>query len=317
MTETQDKIKDMYIKQIPISDIAKTLNCTKRYVYKTLKQMQLLRSSQQFTNGNTLVHRHGKYRLHATHLVIHIINKGIRFNNIKDKEGYIDTHHFKICENNTIQLHQAIGEQFPSSIYADDLKELNQLANDYWYNIIIRLQRRLDCLLLKEGFPTFHEARSHIAYTESGVAKTVVLEQGKGIYFYNEYGKAFIYFDMSHGVVEHEYIEGMGNNWETSKRIEPYFKDLYHKEWYKPSEVKSHIDSIVNALDLIVKDRKFYAENMNSHIKAIQKLAMGVDELRAEVKRINKPEGQKRGLSFLNDKWEREYKDKQTKLKEW
>ena len=278
-TQNQKRIIELYKKKLSISFISKTIKCSRTYIYQTLENKGIYKKKCKLTNATTLPILHGKYRLHATHLIIHIISKGSRFYRIKSNEGYIDSHHFKICKNNTIQLLQAKGDIYPASIYADNIKELQNIASTYWNSIILRLQRRLDCLLLKDGYPTITEARSHIAYMDSGIAKEIILEEGKGLYIRTMEGRVFLYFDMSHGRIEHEHIGGKGLSWESSKKIEPFFQDIYHKEFLLPSETKDAIGNIFTAIESLIADRKYYADNLKQHVKAIKTLSRKVQQL--------------------------------------
>jgi len=285
-TETQEKIREMYHQKTNIQDIASSLNVSKRYVYKVLGSIGIHLSSPTVHNPYLTLSSHGKYRLHACHFVIHIISSGHRFPKLKFNIGYVDGHRFEIHGNGTVALYQKEGDQFSASIYADDLAELQSISSTYWNGIIWRLQRRLDCLLLKEGFPSFKEARSHIAYIdEQGVAQKVILEYGKGLYIHNYQGKAIMIFDMSHGKYEREYIAGHGENMQHAVKVEPYINSICYDPHYTPSQVKASIDALTVALQETARQTSFVAANAATHFPLLISMKKELAKLRKNTDR--------------------------------
>lgn len=277
-TDIQSKIREMYLARTPISVISKTLSISRQYVYDYLIKSGLYRNKRQQQNTTSLQGLKGVYRLHACHFIIHIISKGSRFYKLQGNKGMVDGHTYTICPNDTIQLYQSKGEQHPSSIYGTTLNDMANNANEYWNSIFIRLQRRIDCLLLKDGYPSIEDARSHIAYVDdSGMVKEITTQLGSGIYIYNKDGKAWFYFDLSHGNPEREYIEGHNKNILAAQRLEPFFNDLLQKQWYTPSVQKGMIDNILNT-------QQEYATAIKEHLAAIRSLAHEVKGLRQGLK---------------------------------
>jgi transcriptional regulator with XRE-family HTH domain len=65
------------------------------------------------------------------------------------------------------------------------------------------------------------------------------------------------------------------------KESREYFQDLIDNPHYKPSDVRYSIDGLI-------KNQLMYAENMKSHVEAVQALAKGVAELVKVVKKLKK-----------------------------
>ena len=314
VTETQNKIKEMWQSNSSMDkpkvkyDIAKQLNVTIRYVNKVISSQTVPGNNHTSTSPGTK----GKYRLHACYFIIHPFYFGHKFPGIKNPLGTVDGHRYEIHSNKTIHIYQRKkkewGEDFPASIYDDNINGLQAIATDYWNMVWARLEARLDCHFLKEGYPTIEQARCHIEYiNDDGVAKTIILEKGKGIFIHNLEGKAVMTFDMSGNRFNREYIAGGFDNVDNANKAEPYIQSILFQQHYLPHESKELIDKAIIAIDALVKEKAFYNENLVAHVKAIQELGKGVNELRHEIRK-------KGGLAALDRKWQLKYGEKQRKL---
>ena len=123
------------------------------------------------------------------------------------------------------------------------------------------------------GTYEFTTSREHYGMIKNELAKQYN-DKGEKLYIVDDKG-LWMWVDFSHGIHELE-----TNKPTISREVQTWYND--HKK--HKFEVTSTF--ILEQFDKLIEDRRFHAENMKSHVEAIQILGQTVKELKGEVSKL-------------------------------
>lgn len=167
-----------------------------------------------------------------------------------------------------------------SSYMAETSTEARKYAVYDFFAFVGALERYLkaDFGVSKKN-PQFKVSRQHYALIKNALAKQCDRD-GQKLEVSNERGQWFI-IDNSFNLHEAETIHPETAEQDNIK-VQNFFNGIKKFEGFTP-------EFVVNSLGGVMKTQEMFAQNIESHVSAIQELAIGVRELREEVKKINKP----------------------------
>lgn len=127
----------------------------------------------------------------------------------------------------------------------------------------------------------FKVSRQHYALIKNALAKQYDKE-GKKLEVSNEKGQWFI-IDNSFNLHEAETIHPQTADQDNLK-VQNFFNGIKKFEGFTP-------EFVVNSLGRVMKTQEMFAQNIESHVSAIQKLGTAVEKLTQKVEELNKPKG--------------------------
>lgn len=170
-----------------------------------------------------------------------------------------------------------------SSFMADTAEE----AKDYAISEIMGVMRALEKTLRADfsfaGKYKFRVSRQHYALVKNALAKQYDRE-GKKLEIYNHTGLWFL-IDNSFNLHEAETVHSKTAVQDNTK-VQNFFNGLKETENYTPAFVVTSLAKNSQNLDLLMREQVVYAQNIKSHIQAIQDLGYGVRELVGLVKEM-------------------------------
>lgn len=125
----------------------------------------------------------------------------------------------------------------------------------------------------------FKVSRQHYALIKNALAKQYDKE-GKKLEVSNEKGQWFI-IDNSFNLHEAETIHPQTADQDNLK-VQNFFNGIKKFEGFTP-------EFVVNSLGGVMKTQEMFAQNIESHVSAIQKLGTAVEKLTQKVEELNKP----------------------------
>lgn len=175
------------------------------------------------------------------------------------------------------------------SFLSNSAKSAEEKAIYYLKRIVKRIETTIKQDLSYKGKLLFHINKAHYGKIEDALAKHCNKENKK-IRCIHE-GKEWFLIDNSWNLNESE-TTGSDSKDDMDNAVKPCFNSI--KE-YKDltgeaprfTDIAQSMSSMSNIIDGLVNHQKLYAENMVSHVKAIQELAKGVSELRHEIRSVN------------------------------
>jgi DNA-binding Lrp family transcriptional regulator len=155
-------------------------------------------------------------------------------------------------------------------------------GNNYAILDFMRIIKRLESLLNVEftikGKYQFKPFLQHHALIKNELAK-IYDKEGKKLFVYDEKG-LWLLIDNSFNLHELELVSPISAIYDTDNVIHPFLNSL------KKNPVT--VDGLLNMIGLVTENQLVFAENQRSHIKAIQDLSKGVNELVEVVKELKK-----------------------------
>lgn len=166
-----------------------------------------------------------------------------------------------------------------SSYMAENSTEARKYAVYDFLSFVGDLERYLkaDFGVSKKN-PQFKVSRQHYALIKNALAKQCDRD-GQKLEVSNEKGQWFI-IDNSFNLHEAETIHPQTAEQDNIK-VQNFFNGIKKFEDFTP-------EFIVNSLGGVMKTQEMFAQNIESHVSAIQKLGTAVEELVKEVKEIKK-----------------------------
>ncbi len=123
------------------------------------------------------------------------------------------------------------------------------------------------------GTYQFTTSREHYGMIKNELARQYN-DKKERLYIVDDKG-TWMWIDFSHGVHELE-----TNDTKNSRGVQNWYNDMKkHKFGVTPT-------FILESFDKLIEDRQFHAENMKSHVEAIQILGSAVKELKEEVGKL-------------------------------
>ena len=127
----------------------------------------------------------------------------------------------------------------------------------------------------------FTTSREHYAMLDNELARQYD-NNGEKLCVRRKNGSAWMWVDFSHGVNELENDEPVVN-----RQAQKWFNNMKETKFeVTPTFILEAFNKTNNIAMQNAKNHSYYAENMRSHIEAIQTLSQTVKELKEEVKRL-------------------------------
>ncbi len=166
-----------------------------------------------------------------------------------------------------------------------DLAMANSMI--YWNDIFIRLQDRLKVIMIKEENTCIKQFNGHFAEVDNELAKECNERKARVKIFAREDNKLWFTIDKSWNVNEAETVHPDTAQRDMQESVQPFFNDLREITGYTPQFV-------MKSLNELIEDRKYYAENLKSHVWAIKQLGTGISDLNKQVKKLKSKLSQKK-----------------------
>lgn len=170
----------------------------------------------------------------------------------------------------------------PFSFFGKTAIESRKLAVNQLLSVLRAIESKLNINLLFNGLYHFKPSRHHYSLIKNNLAIQCDKE-GKKIICYED-GKSWFVIDNSYNLHEAETIHkdtSLIDNIGIQKYLNSHKRTKYK---VTPEIVLEMITGQGKVMDGIQQNQIMFAENMNSHIKAVQDLSKGVNELRRAIK---------------------------------
>ena len=183
-------------------------------------------------------------------------------------------HKVWLCNKSIIIYYPSNKSYFTSSAESGKRLALYDLEQ-----LLIGLENMLKCGLRINKHFNFRVSKQHYAKIKDVLAIQCNKEGVKVRCYYN--GEGWLVIDNSFNLHELEADHPKTANVDMDKVILPVFND--YKNYYEITGQLPLPSMIMEMLDQIAKDRMLFAENMVSHVKAVQELSKGVNKLTGAV----------------------------------
>jgi DNA-binding transcriptional ArsR family regulator len=165
-----------------------------------------------------------------------------------------------------------------SSYLADTSKEAQERAIQDMLALMKSLEKHLQANFKTGKYYKFKVSRQHYSLVKNALAQQYDKE-GNKLQVYNEDGLWFL-IDNSYNLHEAETVHPK-TSVDDNKKVQDYFNGVKKLEDYTPQFV-------VNSMQGIQNNQLVFAENMKSHIKAIQDVGNATQMLKEEVIHLRK-----------------------------
>ena len=165
-----------------------------------------------------------------------------------------------------------------SSYLADTTKESQERAIQDMLALMKSLEKHLQANFKTGRYYKFKVSRQHYSLVKNALAQQYDKE-GNKLQVYNEDGLWFL-IDNSYNLHEAETVHPK-TSVEDNKKVQDYFNGVKKLEDYTPQFV-------VNTMQGIQQNQVFFAQNIESHIKAIQDVGNATQMLKEEVIHLRK-----------------------------
>jgi DNA-binding transcriptional ArsR family regulator len=165
-----------------------------------------------------------------------------------------------------------------SSYLADTSKESQERAIQDMLALMKSLEKHLQANFKTGRYYKFKVSRQHYSLVKNALAQQYDKE-GNKLQVYNEDGLWFL-IDNSYNLHEAETVHPK-TSVEDNKKVQDYFNGVKKLEDYTPQFV-------VNTMQGIQQNQVFFAQNIESHIKAIQDVGNATQMLKEEVIHLRK-----------------------------
>jgi len=271
---------------------------TKSRVYKGSKE------KHKPIPGKTISPLKSKIRLHNDNIKLQInkvnfiLEKPVKLKYTEYKLLRDKQKHIQIFKNGTLTV------RFLRDIQGKSVDEAKKKADKRLYDFIRRF--KVEGIHFIQENNHYTQLQRDYAILGTDLAKKYVKEKRKFFYFDRKDGKCRAEIDFSKKKPEYEnphpekgYLDAkkseslfnnLGNN-----HIK-YFDNIYeNNKWDLPTETKKKTDhnydligKVIQAQDMMTKNQQIFDKNMASHLEVLNKIGIAVDNLRKEVKKINK-----------------------------
>ena len=133
-----------------------------------------------------------------------------------------------------------------------------------------------DFVPLSSGFSNFSVCRQHYSLVKNAIAKDYLNRKDK-LHVWDKDGKLWLLIDNSFNLEELENVHTKTSK-DDNKIVQDDFNSLKERGLSR--------DFLANCIDDLIKDRAYHAENMRSHVKAIQKLGDEAENLGRVIKEL-------------------------------
>jgi hypothetical protein len=254
--------------------------CSRQAVYKIIKKLQKKgaydSAFQRLTKSDppvNLVNQNAsKIRLHGQEFNIRILWQDNKYQQMMSRSN------ITFIDGNTIRLYRNSIEIYSGqAFFGENEQQTTSKSLVYWMRFFTRLEHDLKIIIVKQRSANIKLVNQHYARTDSEISESAI-ERGERIRIYaQEDGKLAFITDDSFGFKEDETVHPI-----TAKQDRKAV-DKQVNDWriYNPPTNSELAISIQD----VTKNQMIFAENMRSHIGAIQELSGAVKELRGEIKK--------------------------------
>jgi DNA-binding CsgD family transcriptional regulator len=249
--------------------------CSRQAVHKILKKLRQKgaynKAFEKVDTTEALVNHNQNIRLHGQELNIRILWQNEKYQRILKKSNLI------FIDGNTIKLYpKSVEIYIGHDFYGDNAQIAEKRSLEYLQRLIIRLEHDLNAILIKQRSANIRVVNQHYARTGSEVSESAI-ERGERIRIYaKEDGKLCFVTDDSFGFKEDEAVHPT-----TAKRDRNAI-DKQINDW-RLNNPPTNSELARVAMETS-KNQLIFAENMKSHISAIQKLGSEVKGLSKAIK---------------------------------
>ena len=274
LTKTEEEVLDLItIEFLTIKKIALRRKCSLQAVYKIIKKLKekgaLNKSLKKVENFQSSKVENNK-RLHSQELNIKILWQDNRYKNHLKKSNirFIDGHTIRLYRN-SIEIYAGEGTSF----WGETEQRATAISLRYWDKFLGKLSNLLDLILVKPRSENIRLVAHHYGNIHCDFAKDCNENKQRIRIFAKEDGKLWFDMDESFNLKEREHPHK-----ETAKQdselVSIHIDDWRNNNPPTNSQLATHIKSVTD-------NQLIFAENMKSHIEAIQTLSR-------EVKRLSK-----------------------------
>jgi len=218
-------------------------------------------------------------RLHANQWVLEIIWKDQRYEKIRKKANTI------IVNKHTIKLYRKVIEVYPYvglSFFASTESEAVAKELNYYMKLFSILEQDLKIILIKNRSQNIKEVKAHFGHPNHPLAKN---RRGKPIKYAvrtTDDKKVWLTADDSYNLNEAEFPHSETSKQDSEVVNGKFLNDFRdHPDSPTNSELATHIKQVTD-------NQLLFAENIKTHIKAIEILGSSVSDLTKVVKKLKK-----------------------------
>ena len=221
-------------------------------------------------------------RLHAEEYNIQLLSKTLKYDIQRTKGNII------YLDNNTIRLYNKSIEVYSGqSFLGKDVREANTKSRAYWLRFWFKLENLLNIQIIKERKANIKLVKSHYSDVHNEIAKECEKSKEKIKIKAQEDNKTAYEIDNSYNLHEFEALHPETSQQDMIK-AEKHFQDWRNNNPPTNTEIMGIIAEQTNQIGQLVNYNIIHAENIQSHIKAIQILGQQVKKLNHILDKIAK-----------------------------
>lgn len=279
LTNAEKEVLDMItIKFYSLKQMQVIRKCSRQAVYKIVKSLKkkgVLNLGLQAVNKNESSCQPNQVRLHGQEFNIKLIWQDNRYQELINKSNvlYLDGHTIRLYSN-SIEIYAGEGISF----YGEDSDRAYKKSIEYWNRFFIKLEHEIKAIIIKNNCKNIKEVNWHFARGDSEICENA-RETGKRIRVYCPIdGKLAYLTDESFRGREDETVHPITAKIDR-KAIDKQVNDWRLNNPPTNSELSRNIAEVT-------QNQQVFAQNMLSHISAIQELGKGVKKLTRVMKGI-------------------------------
>ncbi len=312
-TKSQFEVLHALSRFLTVSEIAKYRKTSRTAVYKhidRLIQKGLIRKIGKIyeltDEGNVTLHNattfKGAYRLHNFGIRAKILKTTRNWEQKKNQAVLLKsfTKQWEL-KSGTNELYSIVNIKIkttPKSIifympttYGKTPDEALRQTMELFFKNIPKVENLFKVTLIKDRKLSIDIISQHYAKLNDSLAR-LYRKEGNKLHITGDDGKVWLIADYSFKTDELEFIH-TEKAYDDVNTIVPFLNDVRKHPEIKVSELKEMIFGVT-------KNQIMFAENMKSHVKAIQELGAGVKALTKAVKKTKEPPRKSEGQSTLD-----------------
>ena len=186
----------------------------KGIINKPLKKVPYFQSTQEKGSLQGI-------RLHGQEFNIKILYKDHRYKSLKDRSNNI------IYDDNVIRLNNDSIEVYSKkSFHSDSAQKATSKSLDYWTKFFIRLENKLNIIIVKNGYENIKQVNAHYADINNELANDALDKKYKIKIYAKEDGKLWFTIDNSFNLKEAETLHPDTAKLDMQEIVEPFFNDM-------------------------------------------------------------------------------------------
>lgn len=210
------------------SKISKLLGCSRQNVSNYVSKLRSLGLIDNYNlcTQKAQVDKGGcpkvvnKIRLHNEHWVITFTgSKPNKYNDHYLGKRVTIESNVVVYNKNNIEIYSN------NSFYASSPSKAEAMSLNYWFKFIRRLERNLNCVLIKDKYLNIKRVNSHYAETGSTPSK-LFKKENQSVRIVGEDGKTTFVFDDSFNLAESEAVHPVTSKFDMENVFQPFMSDL-------------------------------------------------------------------------------------------